>query len=60
MSTMKTKTANEERVLKVQQTLEEMLRETLQRGFHGTAVLELSVQDGTIQHMKRKVEQLVR
>ena len=28
------------------------------RGFFGTAAVELSVQDGTIQHIRRKVERV--
>jgi len=32
----------------------------LKRGFHGTAGLEMTVQDGTIQHIRRKVEQVER
>ena len=31
---------------------DELLREALRRGFHGTVTLELSVQDGTIQHLR--------
>jgi len=60
MTTMKQTTGNEERVLKAQRALEQLLRETLRAGFHGTAVLEVSVQDGTIQHLRRKVEQIER
>ena len=36
----------------------EMLTGVLKHGFHGTAALELTVQDGTIQHIRRKVEQV--
>ncbi len=38
--------------------LDELLRQTLQRGFHGSVQLEIAVQDGTIQHIRRRVEQL--
>jgi len=38
--------------------LSEMLGEALRRGFHGTAVLEVSIQDGTIQHIRRRLEQI--
>lgn len=40
--------------------LDELLRQTLQRGFHGSVQLEIAVQDGTIQHIRRRVEQLER
>jgi hypothetical protein len=38
--------------------LSEMLGAALRRGFHGTAVLEVSIQDGTIQHIRRRLEQI--
>ncbi|MGO8690910.1 MAG: hypothetical protein ACLQLG_14910 [Thermoguttaceae bacterium] len=44
----------------LQQALDELLRESLRRGFFGTAAVELSVQDGTIQHIRRKVERIER
>ncbi len=37
-----------------------MLAESLQRGFFGTAAVELSVQDGTIQHIRRRIERIER
>lgn len=36
----------------------ELLAEALRRGFFGTAAVELSVQDGTIQHIRRTVERI--
>ena len=42
----------------LQQALDELLRESLRRGFFGTAAVELNVQDGTIQHIRRKVERI--
>jgi hypothetical protein len=36
----------------------EILAEALRRGFFGTAAVELSVQDGTIQHIRRRVERI--
>ena len=36
----------------------EVLTEALRHGFFGTAAIELSVQDGTIQHIRRKVERI--
>lgn len=51
---------NEKKVLQLRAALAEILAEALRRGFHGTAGLELSVQDGTIQHIRRRVERIER
>ena len=51
-------TSNAKKVAQLQQALAEMLAATLKRGFFGTAAVEVSVQDGTIQHIRRKVEQI--
>ena len=42
----------------LQSIMAELLAESLRRGFFGTAAVELSVQDGTIQHIRRKVERI--
>jgi hypothetical protein len=49
---------NATKVAQLQQALAELLAATLKRGFFGTAAVEVSVQDGTIQHIRRKVEQI--
>src|SRR3990172_6747240 len=49
---------NAKKVAQLQMILAEILAEVLRRGFHGTAGVELSVQDGTIQHIRRKVERI--
>jgi hypothetical protein len=51
---------NEKKVLQLRAALADILAEALRRGFHGTAGLELSVQDGTIQHIRRRVERIER
>jgi len=51
---------NEKKMAQLQQALEELLRESLTRGFFGTAGVELNIQDGTIQHIRRKVERIDR
>ncbi len=51
-------TTNRQKVAQLQAALAELLREALQRGFHGTAGVEVSVQDGTIQHIRRRMERL--
>jgi hypothetical protein len=47
---------NRKKVVQLQQAMAALLAEVLRRGFHGTAGVELSVQDGTIQAIRRKVE----
>ena len=37
-----------------------VLEQALQRGFHGQVAVEISVQDGTIQHIRRRLEQFER
>jgi hypothetical protein len=49
---------NRQKVAQLETALAELLREALERGFHGTAGVEISVQDGTIQHIRRRVERL--
>lgn len=50
--------ANKQRLRQAETAWDELLAAVLRRGFHGTASLEVSVQDGTIQHLRRKVEQI--
>ncbi|HVU87341.1 MAG TPA: hypothetical protein VHD36_08465 [Pirellulales bacterium] len=40
--------------------LREILDDVLKRGFHGTASVEVAVQDGTIQHIRRRVDRIER
>ena len=49
---------NAKQVVQLEKALAEMLAATLKRGFFGTAAVEVCVQDGTIQHIRRKVEQI--
>jgi hypothetical protein len=58
MMTHATTAGNVKKVAQLQSALAELLSETLRRGFFGTAALEVSIQDGTIQHIRRKVEQI--
>ena len=51
-------TTNEQKVAQLEKALAELLAATLKRGFFGTAAVEVSVQDGTIQHIRRKLEQI--
>lgn len=52
--------ANQAKVAQVERALAELLTEVLSRGFHGSAGIEMSVQDGTIQHIRRKLERIER
>ena len=49
---------NEAKTGRLHDALEELLRQALRRGFHGTARLEFAIQDGVIQHIRRALEQL--
>ena len=50
--------ANVEKVAQLEAAMADLLTQALRRGFFGTAAVELSVQDGTIQHIRRTVTQL--
>jgi len=53
-------TSNERKLGQVEAELAEILKEVLRRGFFGTAGIELSVQDGVIQHVRSRMEKIVR
>jgi hypothetical protein len=55
-----TTTGNAKKVAQLQAIMAEILAESLRRGFFGTAAVEVSVQDGTIQHIRRTVERIER
>ena len=58
MMTHGTTSGNVKKVAQLQSIVAELLAEALRRGFFGTAAIELSVQDGTIQHIRRTVERI--
>lgn len=60
MRQVKPTPANQQKMEQIRSAMTEMLAGVLRRGFHGTAALEMTVQDGTIQHIRRKVEQVER
>jgi len=60
MTTHARSPANAKRVAQIEAALAELLAQALQRGFFGTAAIELSVQDGTIQHIRRTVDRIER
>jgi hypothetical protein len=49
---------NAVRVEQLQKAWAEILAEVLRRGFFGTAEVEVHVQDGSIQCIRRKIEQI--
>jgi hypothetical protein len=49
---------NAKKVAQLELALANVLAEVLRRGFFGTASVELSVQDGTIQHIRRRLERI--
>jgi hypothetical protein len=51
---------NQTKVARAQAAWDELLAEVLRRNFFGTAAIEISVQDGTIQHFKCRVERIER
>jgi len=58
MMTLRNTSTNQGKLKRMESLLAEMLAEALQRDFHGTISLEVAIQDGTIQHLRRRVEQL--
>jgi hypothetical protein len=58
MTTVRHTAVNETKVSQVETALAELLAESLRRGFHGKAAIELAIQDGTIQHIRRLVERI--
>lgn len=58
MVTLTNTAANRHKLVQAQSAWSELLAEALRRGFHGAAAVEVVVQDGTIQHIRRKLERV--
>lgn len=58
MTTQRLTTPNDNKASYACVVLREMLSDVLKRGFHGTAGIEIAVQDGTIQHIRRRVDRI--
>ncbi len=58
MTSLSETPVNQQKLLLLRRALDELLAETLRRGFHGTAGVEFCVQDGTIQHLRRRLERI--
>ena len=57
-TTMNATHGNRIKLAQVEAALAELLAEALRRGFYGKVGLELVLQDGTIQHVRRMVERI--
>jgi hypothetical protein len=51
---------NQQKVAQLQEAVWQLLAQVLKEGFFGSAGVELSIQDGTIQTIRRKTEQIER
>jgi hypothetical protein len=58
MTTLTETPTNKTKVDQLETALAEILAESLRRGFHGRAAIELAIQDGTIQHIRRLIERV--
>jgi hypothetical protein len=58
MTNARTTPGNRDKVTQLEAVLAELLIEVLRRGFHGRAAIELAIQDGVIQHIRRTLERL--
>jgi hypothetical protein len=58
MTTLTDTPTNKTKVDQLETALAEILSESLRRGFYGKAAIELAIQDGTIQHIRRLVERI--
>ena len=52
--------ANKNKIGQMSVAMKDILKEATRRGFYGTAAIEISVSDGSIQWIKRRVERIVK
>jgi hypothetical protein len=52
--------ANQQKITQARTVLTELLEQALRRGFFGQVAVELKIQDGTIQNVCRRLEQIER
>ena len=55
MTDRKTTGTNQAKLSRVWDALDSLLRQVLKQGFHGTAAIELTIQDGTIQRLNKRL-----
>jgi hypothetical protein len=58
MTTLEHTPTNQTKLTQAQTAWQDLVRQTLRRGFYGSAIIELAVQDGTIQHVRHSIERL--
>ncbi|HEX4000650.1 MAG TPA: hypothetical protein VHX65_19030 [Pirellulales bacterium] len=58
MMTLSDTPTNKTKVDQLEAAMAEILSESLRRGFYGKAAIELAIQDGTIQHIRRLIERI--
>jgi len=58
MITQSLPTANEQKLSRANVVFRDTLANVLKRGFYGTATVEIAVQDGVIQHIRRNVDRI--
>ena len=58
MTTLTDSPTNKTKVDQLETALAEILSESLRRGFYGKAAIELAIQDGTIQQIRRLIERV--
>lgn len=52
--------ANENRLSRALKALDELLEQALRERFHGTATIEFTIHDGTIQRLSKRLEAVER
>jgi hypothetical protein len=60
MTNRKSSVSNQAKLNLAWQALESLLGQALREGFHGTAAIELTIQDGTIQRLNKRLESIER
>jgi len=60
MLTHTTTPANDKKLGQLDRALADLLEQALRRGYHGLVGVELSIQDGTIQHIRQRLERIDR
>lgn len=58
MSELRHTPINRDKILQLERTLSATIADVLRRGFFGSASIEVSVQDGTIQYIRARTERI--
>ena len=60
MNATRVTAASETKTDRAQAALRELLAEATRKGFYGAAAIEVAVQDGVIQNIRRRIERIER